>query len=195
MMRLKDLPTPAFVINRHAFEKNCSTMIEIAQARKLSLRPHVKTHKTRDGAWIQAAGKAWSDSSNVSDNVSGFVASTLPEVSMLVDAAAKYGKPFGDILYSIPISESKLRPLGVLRSKLPSDGRLSIIVDHPTQVAFVEAYVRSSSPGTTLPLPVFLKLDTGYHRAGTSCDDKGVTLALQILESPHLDLVGVYSHW
>lgn len=194
MMRIKDLPTPAFVINRHAFEKNCSSMIEMAKARKLSLRPHVKTHKTKEGAWIQAAGKAWSDFSNVSDNVSGFVASTLPEVSMLVDAAAQYGKPFGDILYSVPISESKLRPLFELRSKLPSDGRLSIMVDHPTQVAFVEAFVRSSSPGT-LPLAVFLKLDTGYHRAGTSCDEKGVKLALQILESPLLELVGVYSHW
>jgi D-serine deaminase-like pyridoxal phosphate-dependent protein len=59
-LRLKDLPTPAFVINRHAFEKNCRSMLEMAKDRGLSLRPHVKTHKTPQGAWIQVAGKAWS---------------------------------------------------------------------------------------------------------------------------------------
>ena len=59
-LRLKDLPTPAFVVNRHAFEKNCRSMLEMARERNLALRPHVKTHKTIQGAWIQATG-AWSD--------------------------------------------------------------------------------------------------------------------------------------
>jgi hypothetical protein len=58
--RLKDLPTPAFVINRHAIEKNCRTMLEMAKDRGLSLRPHVKTHKTPQGACIQVEGKVGS---------------------------------------------------------------------------------------------------------------------------------------
>jgi D-serine deaminase-like pyridoxal phosphate-dependent protein len=60
-LRLKDLPTPAFIINRHAFEKNCHSMLKMTKDRGLYLRPHVKTHKTPQGACIQVAGNAWSE--------------------------------------------------------------------------------------------------------------------------------------
>ena len=192
-LKLKDLPTPAFVINRYAFEKNCRSMLEMAKDRGLSLRPHVKTHKTPQGAWIQAAGTAWSTRKHETlSAVTGFVTSTIPEVSMLINAASHYPKPFRDILYGVPISESKLPTLDKLRRKIP-DGRIHIMLDHPKQVAFVENYVRNTPDAS--PFSAFLKLDTGYHRAGITCDERGVKLAIRILESPYLELKGVYSHW
>ena len=126
------------------------------------------------------------------DLVTGFVASTLPEVAILVDAASLYRKPFSDILYGVPISESKLPTLDVLRKRIPK-GQIHITVDHPSQVAFVEEFVTSTPDA--LPFSTFLKLDTGYHRAGISCDERGVELAVRIIESPYLKLKGVYSHW
>jgi D-serine deaminase-like pyridoxal phosphate-dependent protein len=190
-LKLKDLPTPAFVINRHAFEKNCRAMLKMAKDRGLSLRPHVKTHKTPQGAWIQVAGTAWSANEHeTSGIVTGFVTSTIPEVSMLINAAPQV--PFRDILYGVPISESKLASLDKLRRKIP-DGHIHIMLDHPTQVAFVENYARNTPDA--LPFSAFLKLDTGYHRAGITCDERGVKLAIRILESPYLELRGVYSHW
>lgn len=192
-LKLKDLPTPAFVINRHAFEKNCRFMLEMAKDRGLALRPHVKTHKTPQGAWIQVAGKAWSANEHETSGIAtGFVASTIPEVSMLINAAPLYRKPFRDVLYGVPISESKLPSLDTLRRKIP-DGHIHIMLDHPTQVAFVEDYVRDTPD--ELPFSAFLKLDTGYHRAGITCDERGVELAIRILESPYLELKGLYSHW
>ena len=53
--RIANLQTPAFVINKFAFERNCQTMLEMAKEKGLLLRPHVKTHKTAQGARIQAA--------------------------------------------------------------------------------------------------------------------------------------------
>ena len=78
-------------------------------------------------------------------------------------------------------------------SVLYYDGQIHILIDHPVQVAFVENYVKTTPDKVSFS--VFLKLDTGYHRAGIMCDDRGVDLAVQILQSSHLDLKGVYSHW
>lgn len=188
MRRIKNLQTPAFVINRHAFEKNCRSMLKIAKKRKLQLRPHVKTHKTAQGAWIQASG---GHTEMKGDLVTGFVASTLPEVKILVESY--YGLP-RDILYGVPISESKLEALNSLRQKLSDDGQIHIMIDHPTQVQIVEDFVKEAKE-IRKPFSAFLKLDTGYHRAGITVDERGVDLALQIALSPSLSLKGVYSHW
>jgi D-serine deaminase-like pyridoxal phosphate-dependent protein len=93
--RIANLPTPVFVINRFAFERNCKTMLEMVRGKGLLLRPHVKTHRTAEGARIQANAER---ETNVL--VTGFVASTLPEVKMLVES--KYDLP-RDILYGVPI--------------------------------------------------------------------------------------------
>jgi len=195
---LKDLPTPAFVINRHAFTKNCQAALEHAKKHNLRMRPHVKTHKTCEGAFIQATGQF--DASPAHKTIlepaiiSGFVASTLPEVAMLVDAAQMYGgAPFNDILYGVPIAISKLASLFELKRKM-GDGEIRILVDHVEQIRQIEAFVNVCQED--LPkLTAFLKLDTGYHRAGVPCNAHGVEVSMAILGSPALELVGLYSHW
>ena len=132
--------------------------------------------------------------------VIGFVVSTIPELSMMVDMAFdNQCKPFNDILFGIPICKSKLSAIQKLKSELASatnnEGNIiHILVDNPDQVDFVEAFIRNSpSPG--IKWSVFIKVDTGYHRAGTICDGEGVSLAIRIIKSPYLKLKGLYSHW
>ena len=53
--RLEDLPTPSFIVNRQAFQTNCHKVKTSAYANGIvRLRPHVKTHKTKEGCLIQA---------------------------------------------------------------------------------------------------------------------------------------------
>ena len=53
--RLDDLATPSFIVNRRAFKENCQKVKTSAYANGiLRLRPHVKTHKTKEGCLIQA---------------------------------------------------------------------------------------------------------------------------------------------
>jgi len=196
--QLKDLPTPAFVINRHAFAKNCRATLAYANKHDLKIRPHVKTHKTVEGAFIQATGTV--DTVEVKqqkeglDRVSGFVASTIPEIQMLVKAAEKFGgAPFNDILFGVPIASSKLSSLVKLQNKLRG-GTIRILVDHVEQVRQVEEFVKATT-GDLPKFKTYLKLDTGYHRAGVPCDARGVKVALAVIQSPALELVGVYSHW
>lgn len=203
-MKVKDLPTPAFVINRHAFAKNCQEVLDYACRNNFKLRPHVKSHKTIEGAFLQATGKSFdpdvvSTSSDFNSVVSGFVTSTLPEVAMMVDAAEKYGgAPFNDILYGVPIVSSKLATLVTLKKKLScltGGGQIHVLVDHVDQVQQIEDFVKGDNTSTASKFTAFLKLDTGYHRAGVPCDGHGVKVATAIIESSALELVGVYSHW
>ena len=134
-----------------------------------------------------------------SASVIGFVVSTLPELSMVTDMACQHQcRPFSDVLYGIPICKSKLSAIQNLKKKLASatndDGNIHLLVDNSDQVDFLEEFI-SNSPSAGMKWSVFLKVDTGYHRAGTTCDGQGVSLATKIINSPYLDLKGLYSHW
>eukprot|EP00585_Thalassiosira_rotula_P008035 CAMPEP_0196136866 /NCGR_PEP_ID=MMETSP0910-20130528/5029_1 /TAXON_ID=49265 /ORGANISM="Thalassiosira rotula, Strain GSO102" /LENGTH=421 /DNA_ID=CAMNT_0041397225 /DNA_START=64 /DNA_END=1326 /DNA_ORIENTATION=- len=199
--KLIDLSTPAFIVNRHAFRQNCELVRTSANANGIHrLRLHVKTHKTREGCLIQSGIRGDDGGGGVPAQASviGFVVSTLPELSMVADLACHHQcRPFSDILYGIPICKSKLSAIYSLKMKLASatnnDGSIHILIDNPGQVNFLEEFISNSS----LPerdWSVFLKLDTGYHRAGTTCNAEGVALAKKIINSPYLNLKGLYSH-
>jgi D-serine ammonia-lyase len=206
---LQDLPTPAFVVNRHAFASNCARVLEFCRTVGWKLRPHIKTHKTLEGIQLQACG----DSSHASPCITGFVASTIPEVKLLVNYYTTNNTVHvGSILYGIPISATKLPPLLALQQRLDDWTSVSnssggaetgtkrtipihLLMDHPAQIAIVEKALLQSSDSCTTPISVFVKLDTGYHRAGTPCDDKGISLVNGILHSKSMKLVGLYSHW
>ena len=190
---LRDLDTPSFVVNVAPFRRNCQQVIDSAVKHKLKLRPHIKTHKTWQGSLLQA-GYSSTDGS-FSEHVVGFVASTIPEVELLVDSAEKYKGPFLDILLAVPISRKKIRRLISLRDRMvPVRGTIRILLDNEHQIPFVEEAMRMSETKNNTPWSVFLKIDTGYHRAGTSPDEAGLEVAKAIAESPACTLSGIYSH-
>ncbi len=198
-MLLEDLPTPAFVVDRHAFEQNCKSARAAANKNGIPrLRPHVKTHKTSEGCVIQAGGIDCAGEESLAD-VIGFVASTLPELSMVVKLGCEYKrKPFIDVLFGVPICKSKLLSIQSMLHELTSatgEGCIHVLVDNPQQVIFLEEFAQqNTSDENSQRWSVFLKLDTGYHRAGATCDEAGVKLATQIINSTHLVLKGLYTH-
>ncbi len=136
-----------------------------------------------------------SDETSASAFVTGFVASTIAEVRML--AVSGLGFPFNDILFGVPIGScrSKLALLDQIQQQRPGV-IIHVLVDHPDQVKMLEEYYCTNANSESRQrCSVFLKLDTGYHRAGISCDDRGVDLASRIVLSKQLNLKGVYSHW
>lgn len=50
------LSTPAFVVDRKVVEKNCEKLLAIAKKNGISLRGHVKTHKTIEAGIMQTGG-------------------------------------------------------------------------------------------------------------------------------------------
>jgi len=53
---LSSLATPAFVVDLDVMERNCKRQLDIAQKLNVQLRPHIKTHKTVQGAILQTGG-------------------------------------------------------------------------------------------------------------------------------------------
>ena len=57
MSTLKEVNTPCFIVNRRALANNTIRMLEKANSLNITLRPHIKTHKTFEGACFQLFGR------------------------------------------------------------------------------------------------------------------------------------------
>lgn len=191
---------------------------------------HVKTHKTKEGCLLQvgsedkeeaAEGKfalclCWNaifhhSQTSISKYISyiltfivviGFVASTLPELEMLVQMACSHeGRPFHDLLYAMPICYTEFPIIYRIKEHfmrwVGREGVIHVLVDSDDQLDRLEDFVAEfgSTMMNATKWSVFLKLDTGYHRAGVTCDSEGVALATRIINSSHCSLRGLYSHW
>jgi len=108
---------------------------------------------------------------------------------MLTELALEYGQPFNDVLYGIPICRSKLPVIETLRNKMVDvDANIHVLVDSLDHIDFLES-------SSETKWSVFIKFDTGYHRAGVTCDDQGVLIAARVIKSTNLSFKGLYSHW
>mmetsp|Transcript_8149 Transcript_8149/g.17653 ORF Transcript_8149/g.17653 Transcript_8149/m.17653 type:complete len:183 (+) Transcript_8149:106-654(+) len=168
---VSDLPTPSFIVNQHAFVKNCAKVNKHALKNGIHrIRPHVKTHKTMEGAFIQAHCRPPPkdgalpeceyeyprSNKDASARVCGFVASTIPEIEMLIQAGKRYDgygmsydfNPFYDIIYAVPICEHKIRRIDKLLSANPGV-RIHALIDHPAQVEMIESFVADEEEYST----------------------------------------------
>lgn len=170
-MRYEELRTPAFLINYEQFKKNCEKMALKADALDLDFWPHVKTHKTIKGAEIQRNGR-----------LCGITVSTLAEAWYYAENG------FDRITYAFPISADKLPEIHEL---LQITEEFRLVTDNEKIISDLEHYGKLHE----LNFTVFLKIDTGSHRAGIAADDPNlVRLAQKIHESPVLEFAGLLSH-
>ena len=170
MADLQDLPTPSLLLERERIVRNCQRMREKAQRSGVILRPHVKTHKTVEGARAQCAGTG------------PITVSTLAEAEHF----AEHG--FEDITYAVPLAPDKLPRALALTRRLRE---FHILVDHAETFRRLEdaACLERLRPRT------LLKVDCGYHRAGVDPDDpESLELALQMAQSEHVDFRGLLTH-
>ena len=71
---------------------------------------------------------------------------------------------FEQVVYGIPIAKSAIPRLAAVARILGPDS-ISLFIDHPDHVRMLEAIPQDSWPGR---IPVFIKIDIGYHRAGVA---------------------------
>ncbi|KAI8680740.1 D-ser-dehydrat domain-containing protein [Fusarium sp. Ph1] len=183
---IHDVPKPAVILDVSRVQRHCQSMLEAVDALGVGFRAHIKTHKTVEGTRLQV-GQGSGDIK--------LVVSTLAEIDHLLPLFKEYqdaGRHV-DILYGIPLPPSQIPRLATLGSKL-GKGSISVMIDHPSQLDSVKVF----SQQTKFPARVYLKVDTGYHRAGlppTSLNKHGLIEALAQLEAQgEAELIGLYSH-
>ncbi|KAK1543937.1 hypothetical protein CPAR01_04570 [Colletotrichum paranaense] len=183
---VRDVPKPAVVLDAAKVRTHCRSMLEAVDDLGVGFRFHVKTHKTREVTKLQAGEKA---------TKINCIVSTVAEIEHLLPTFKEYkdASRHVNVLYGVPLLGSQIERLATLSQELGKDG-LTVLVDHPSQLDSISRLHDLSG----LPVGVYLKVDTGYHRAGlpaTALNKGGLLEQLMQLDAQgKATLVGLYSH-
>ncbi len=159
---------PTLVLDRARAVRNIERMAARASSAGVALRPHFKTHQSLGvGRWFRDVGVS---------------AITVSSVAMAHYFA---GDGWTDITVAFPVNLRELDDIAALAERV----RLGVLVDSRDAAQAVARRM-----GT--PLRVWLKIDTGYGRAGVAWDDgtRIAAVADDILGAASLEFAGILSY-
>lgn len=166
MMRLEELETPVPLVDLDRLHRNLDRAAHYAREHGLSLRPHVKTHKSPQIAVEQ-----------VRRGAGGLTCATAFEAEVMSDVC-------DDILVAYPpVGTPRLRRL----MALPDSVRLTVALD--SRSAAERLAVAAAAAKRTVA--VYVELDLGMRRVGLSSVDEAIALARHVTRSPFLDFAGI----
>lgn len=166
MTRIHDIETPAAIVDLDRMERNLDRAAAYATAHGLSLRPHVKTHKT---GWIAAE--------QMKRGAAGVTCAT-PREAEVMSAACK------DILVAYP-------PVGASRASriagLPRDTRVVVALDSAEAIEHIER----AAAAAKRQVGVYVEIDMGMHRVGVPDATAAIALAKRAQQSESLTYEGI----
>lgn len=184
---LQDVPVPSAILDVALLRRNCELMLGAAKELNVAFRAHVKTHKTSELSRLQVG----EDCKDVR-----LICSTIAELEHLEPLLAEFKSKGAqvNVLYGVPVGVSHYARLGGFLQRMGS-GSLALMIDHPEQLSTLsKVYVASGK----LPVKVYLKTDSGYHRAGLAPSSQRmqdlVNATLKLESKGELQLIGFYSH-
>jgi D-serine deaminase-like pyridoxal phosphate-dependent protein len=155
--------SPALVFYPELIRRNIARVVEMAGG-PARLRPHVKTHKTREIARLM-----------LDAGVTKHKCATIAEAEMLATAGAP------DVLIAYPLVGPNLRRLVELTRKFPGTA-FSVLFDHPDATRALSDTLAAS--GQTVG--VVLDLNVGQNRTGIAVGDAAADLYLAAAKLPGL---------
>ena len=167
----QEIDTPAVVVDEAILHENIAEMASFAASHAVSLRPHLKTHKTPQITRLQLQAGAV-----------GGTCAKLGEAEVMVEQAG-----LSDVLIAYPlVGEPKLRRLLSLMER----ANVTIALDSSNAaVAISRAVVAAERT-----IDVYIEVNTGQDRAGLRVGEEAVALALTVAQMPGLRVVGVMTH-
>lgn len=138
-----DLPTPSLVVYPELVRRNVAELVRVAGSPD-RLRPHAKTHKTREAARML-----------VEAGVTKHKCATLAEAEMLAGCGAS------EVLVAYPLVGPNPARLAALAAKYPGT-RFSSLIDHPAHADALSAVFSAAG----LAAEFLLDLDVGMNRTG-----------------------------
>lgn len=161
--------TPALLYYKDIIRHNIRRMIERAGG-PARLRPHCKTHKTREIAQMQ-----------LDAGVTKHKCATIAEAEMLADL----GVP--DALLAYPIIGPNCQRLAKLVQKYPKT-TVSALADHDVGIR----QLSEALAPTGRRVPILLDIDVGQHRTGIAPGEAAVALYERIAKAPGLSPGGLH---
>jgi D-serine deaminase-like pyridoxal phosphate-dependent protein len=167
---LHDLDTPVALVDVARLEANLASMASLAAASGVALRPHAKTHKTREVAERQRAHGA-----------AGLT------VAKIGEAEAMVGAGFDDVFIAYPlVGDAKLAHVLALLDRARIRFEVDSLVAAETASAFFARHRER--------VDVVVSLDGGAGRSGTATAAEAIALGERVAELPGLRLVGVMNY-
>lgn len=166
-----DVVTPALVFFPELIRENVARVVELA-GDAARLRPHVKTHKTREIARMQLAA-----------GVTKHKCATIAEAEVLADAGAP------DVLIAYPLVGPNLGRLAALARKFPGTA-FSALIDHP---AGADGLARAAKEAGR-SFGFLIDLDVGQHRTGIAVGDAAAALYEYAARLPGLTAEGLHAY-
>lgn len=166
----EEVYSPGLLVFREHLDHNLAEMVRIAGSPK-RLRPHCKTHKTREIVKIQ-----------MELGIASHKCATIAEAEMLAEVGVE------DILIAYQLIGPNPRRLAHLVDKFPSV-RFATLVDCATALEQLAAATESMSRS----VGVFLDLNPGMNRTGIAPGENAIHLYEMIASSPGIEPAGL--HW
>jgi D-serine deaminase-like pyridoxal phosphate-dependent protein len=146
---MRELSTPAAVVDLDRMERNLARMQDYAAAHGLGLRPHTKTHKAE-----------WLGAEQVRRGALGLTVATPVE-------ARRVGRATADLLVAYPALGPRAAAVAAVaaeRRSLGAGHRTLVALDSVEAVRALQAAVAEG--GSTDPLGILVELDVGMRRCG-----------------------------
>ncbi len=170
LLRVKDIDTPALLIEREILEKNIRQMQKIADGNKVNLRPHLKAHKMPLLAHRQLVAGA-----------RGVAVAKLAEAEIMIRNGIK------DILIANQVvgKEKIARLLRLSRLAV-----ISCAVDSPENARQLSsAFAREGRK-----IDVYIEIDTGLNRCGLRKEKDILAMARLLTGLRGINLKGILTH-
>ena len=169
-MTLATLRTPAVLIDADRLERNLERMQAAADARRIRLRPHAKTHKALDVARLQ-----------IDRGAAGICCAKLGEAEVFARAGIE------DIRLPYPLHPANADRVVALLDAT----RLSFIVDDLAVARQWSEEMRAARRD----VDVLIKVDVGFHRCGIDPERADAAeIVARVAELPGLRFRGLLSH-
>ena len=165
------LDSPALVVFPDRVRQNVDRLITAIDDPS-RLRPHVKTHKSREATQLMLAA-----------GIRKFKCATIAEAEML----AMVGAP--DVLLAYqPVGAKQQRLIELIETY--SDTAFSCLVDNLTTAQ----QLSERAVGAGVTVPVYIDLNVGMNRTGTAPDDTVLTLYTDLSQLPGVRPVGLHAY-
>ncbi len=161
-----DVETPAVLIDLDIFERNLDRMAAYTSAHRLSLRPHVKTHKAPAVARQQLGRGAV-----------GLTCATVTELEVMAAVT-------DDLLFAYP----PVGPRRLLRLEAVAKRRRLTVTVESQEAIDALAMVACSAKQR---VRVLLEINVGMHRTGVAGVHEAVALARYAAERSELEYAGI----
>lgn len=165
------LDTPSLLVYPDIVSHNITTAMQMVSNDSSRLRPHIKTHKTKEVIQLcQARG------------IQSFKAATMSEIELLCECRVS------DALLAMQPSGAKFKKLMELRERFPKT-KISCLVDDAGFCIHLADFLKYSSG----QLDVFIDVNAGMNRTGINIDHvEDLAVYINGLEGLHLRGLHVY---